>query len=76
MDIRELDLQWLRGLFGVVLQEPVLFDATVFENIRMGRVNATPADVEAAARLADAYEFITKLPHVSRVDFFAHTDIS
>jgi len=53
----------LRENIAVVLQETLVFDATVFENIAYGREGATRADVEAAARAADAHDFISSLPN-------------
>lgn len=49
----------------MVGQEPVLFNATVRDNIRYGREGATDADIEASAKQAYAHEFIMKLPKVS-----------
>ena len=63
-DIRQLDLRWLRSQIGVVHQEPVLFSGTVAENIAIGRLSATQEEIEAAARMADAHDFIAKLPQV------------
>lgn len=57
-DYRELPLAWLRGKLGYVLQQPYLFTGTIRENIRYGRLDATDAEVEEAARLARAHEFI------------------
>jgi ATP-binding cassette subfamily B protein len=61
-DLRSLDASWLRRQVGVVSQEPVLFATTVAENIRYGRPEATDAEVEAAARAANAHLFITRFP--------------
>lgn len=61
VDVRDRDLQELRGHIGFVPQTPVLFDDTVGENIRLGALAATPADVETAARIADADTFIGRL---------------
>ncbi len=61
-DIRELTLDQLRGLIAVVSQDTYLFHGTVEENLRMGKSDATPAELQAAARAANAEEFITKLP--------------
>jgi ABC-type multidrug transport system fused ATPase/permease subunit len=61
-DIGAYTLADLRENIAVVLQETLVFDATVFDNIAYGRVGATRADVEAAARAADAHDFITALP--------------
>jgi ATP-binding cassette subfamily B protein len=62
-DLRDLDPQWLRRHIGVVAQEPILFSASVAENIRYGRDGASDAEVEAAARTANAHAFITGFPH-------------
>lgn len=58
----ELDPQWLRGQVGVVAQEPLLFSTSIAENIRYGRPEASDAEVEAAARLANADTFVRQLP--------------
>jgi ATP-binding cassette subfamily B protein len=52
----------LRGQMGVVFQENFLFDTTVRENIRLGRPDATDAEVEAAARAAEVHDFVVGLP--------------
>jgi len=61
-DIREYTLRSLRPQISVVLQDAVLFATTVSENIAFGTPDATPARIEAAARLANAHPFITDLP--------------
>lgn len=61
-DIREFTLDSVRAQVSVVLQDPFLFAATVGENIALGRPDATPQEIEAAARLAHAEEFIQRLP--------------
>jgi ATP-binding cassette subfamily B protein len=61
-DIRELDARWLRTRIGTVAQEPVLFSTTIAANIRYGRPDATDDEVEAAARAANAHDFIIDLP--------------
>jgi ATP-binding cassette subfamily B protein len=61
-DVRDVTLTSLRRAIGIVSQDPFLFSATVFENIAFGRPLATPAEVERAARLAQAHEFVTRLP--------------
>ncbi|XP_068092086.1 ATP-dependent translocase ABCB1-like isoform X2 [Hyperolius riggenbachi] len=61
-DIRTLNVKWLRDNIGVVSQEPVLFGTTIGENIRFGRDGVTEQDIEQAAREANAYDFISKLP--------------
>jgi ATP-binding cassette subfamily B protein/subfamily B ATP-binding cassette protein MsbA len=67
-DIRELRLRSYRDLLAIVQQEVFLFDGSVRDNIAYARHNATDADVEDAARRANAHEFITKLP--DRYDTF------
>jgi ATP-binding cassette, subfamily B, bacterial len=61
-DIREFRLKSYRGLLAIVQQEVFLFDGSVRENIAYGRHDATDAEVEDAARRANAHEFIVKLP--------------
>jgi len=60
IDYRERSLRWLHGSLGMVLQQPHLFSGTIRENIRYGRLNATDAEVEAAARMTNAHTFIEK----------------
>ena len=62
MDVRDLSRQGLRSSIAMVLQEAFLFSGTVAENIRYGRLEATQAEVEAAARAVNAHEFISGLP--------------
>ena len=62
IDIRSMDLTWLRSQIGLVSQEPSLFDGTIGENILYGRPGATQQEVEAAARAANAHDFICRLP--------------
>ena len=61
-DVREVELTSLRREIGIVAQDPFLFSATVRENIAFGAPGATDEDVERAARLAQADEFIAELP--------------
>ena len=62
VDVRDCTLDSLRAQFAAVLQESVLFGVSVRENIALGAADATPADVERAARAAGAHEFIAELP--------------
>lgn len=63
LDIRTLDPSWLRGhVIGFISQEPVLFGTSVMENIRFGKPSATDAEVTAAAKQANAHNFITGFP--------------
>jgi ATP-binding cassette subfamily B protein len=62
IDIRQLDLHDLRAAIGIVPQDTVIFSANALENIRYGRIDATDAEVIAAAKMAAAHEFIESLP--------------
>ena len=62
-DVREYRLQGLRDLMGFVLQDTVLFRGTVGENIAYGRPSATDAEIVEAAMLANAHEFIARMPN-------------
>jgi len=62
IDLRRIRRDSLRSSLGIVLQDTVLFSETVRENIRYGRLTATDAEVEAAARTANADLFIQRLP--------------
>jgi ATP-binding cassette subfamily B protein len=62
VDVRDVTLRSLRRAIGVVSQDPFLFSATVRENIAFGLVDATDEQVEEAARIAQAAEFIERLP--------------
>ena len=61
-DIRDLTFDQLRGRIAVVNQDTYLFHGTVEDNLRMGKPEATAAELEAAARAANAHDFITQLP--------------
>jgi ATP-binding cassette, subfamily B, bacterial len=61
-DLRGVTQRTLRDHISLVPQEPVLFEASIAENIRYGRLDATDEEVEAAAQAANAHDFITRLP--------------
>jgi ATP-binding cassette subfamily B protein/subfamily B ATP-binding cassette protein MsbA len=61
-DIRDFRLRTYRGLLAIVQQDVFLFDGSVRDNIAYGRHDATDAEVEDAARRANAHEFIVRLP--------------
>lgn len=67
-DIRQLKIRDLRALMGIVSQEAILFNDTVRNNIAFGDETATDADIEAAARAANAHEFIVKMPEGYRTN--------
>jgi ATP-binding cassette subfamily B protein/subfamily B ATP-binding cassette protein MsbA len=62
-DVRDLTLKSLRRQISLVLQESFLFPMTIAENIAYGRAEATPDEVIAAARAANAHDFIMRQPH-------------
>jgi ATP-binding cassette subfamily B protein len=62
IELRELKQSSLRRHIGVVLQEPLLFNDTVRNNIAYGKPEATPAEVEAAAKAGNAHKFIMSMP--------------
>jgi ATP-binding cassette subfamily B multidrug efflux pump len=61
-DVRDLDLAALRRRIGIVMQDTVLFSGSVRDNIRYGRPEAPDADVIAAAKAAQAHDFISSMP--------------
>ncbi|XP_063158096.1 ATP-binding cassette sub-family B member 5 [Candoia aspera] len=61
-DIQTLNVKWMRENLGIVSQEPVLFATTIAGNIRYGRDDITDAEIEQAAKEANAYDFISSLP--------------
>ena len=63
VDLRHLQLRWIRGKIGLVGQEPALFAATIRENIAYGKESATVEEIRAAAELANAAKFIDKMPN-------------
>jgi ABC-type multidrug transport system fused ATPase/permease subunit len=63
VDVRDYKLQWLRSQIGYVLQETVLFRGTVHDNIAYGKAGATREEIIEAAKLANADEFISRMPH-------------
>jgi len=68
VDLRDYRLADLRDQFALVLQEPLLLSTTVRENIAYGRSGATDVEIESAARLANAHEFIERLPQGYRTE--------
>jgi ATP-binding cassette subfamily B protein len=62
VDVRDYHLTTLRGAIGVIPQDPFLFSTTVRENIAFGRPGMSDEEVERVARLAQAHEFVERLP--------------
>ena len=67
VDIRDLNIGWLRSQIGIVSQEPVLFDTSIAENIRYGALfkEVSHDEVLSAAKAANIHSFIESLPQVS-----------
>ncbi len=63
-DLKSLNVAWLRSHIGIVSQEPVLFTGSIEENIRFGKLDATDEEVQRAAKMANAHDFIMALPEV------------
>mmetsp|Transcript_57295 Transcript_57295/g.121590 ORF Transcript_57295/g.121590 Transcript_57295/m.121590 type:complete len:205 (-) Transcript_57295:441-1055(-) len=61
-DIQDLDVEWLRSQIGLVGQEPILFHASIFDNVAYGKPNATREEVVEACVAANAHRFILDLP--------------
>jgi ATP-binding cassette subfamily B protein len=61
VDYRDRSLRWLQSQLGIVLQQPHLFSGTIGENIRYGKLDASQMEIEDAAKLASAHEFISAL---------------
>lgn len=61
-DLKDLNVRWYRDQIGYVGQEPLLFEATIAENIAYGAPGVTREQIEEAARQANAYDFIMKFP--------------
>ncbi|XP_019084619.1 PREDICTED: ABC transporter B family member 5 [Camelina sativa] len=62
VDLKEFQVKWIRGKIGLVSQEPVLFSSSIKENIGYGKESATVEEIKAAAKIANAANFIDKLP--------------
>jgi ABC-type multidrug transport system fused ATPase/permease subunit len=62
VDVRSITLESLRQQTSIVLQEPLLFSGTIADNIRYGRLDASPDDVISAAQAANAHDFVMRLP--------------
>jgi len=61
-DIRKVTVESLRAQVGVMMQDPFVFSGTIADNIRYGRLDATAAEIQDAARAVRAHEFISELP--------------
>ncbi|OFX83432.1 MAG: hypothetical protein A2W99_12215 [Bacteroidetes bacterium GWF2_33_16] len=63
INLKDYKIDHVRKLIGYVNQQPIIFNDTIYNNIVFGKKNVLPEDVEAAARLANAHEFISKRKH-------------
>ncbi|XP_072174900.1 ATP-dependent translocase ABCB1-like [Diadema setosum] len=61
-EITDLNVRWLREKIGVVSQEPILFNCSIEENIAYGRAGVTKEEIVQATKMANAHDFISKLP--------------
>lgn len=64
VDLKKMNLRWIRGEIGLVSQEPILFTATIKDNISYGNEKATDEEIVTALKLANAEKFIAKMPTV------------
>lgn len=64
INLKDFQLKWIREKIGLVSQEPVLFSASIKDNIAYGKSGATREEIRAAVELANAAKFIDKLPKV------------
>jgi len=63
INIKDLDLQSLRGLMGLVTQDSILFNESIKANISLGKLDATDEEIIEALKIANAYEFVQNLPN-------------
>jgi ATP-binding cassette subfamily B (MDR/TAP) protein 1 len=73
-DLRSLNVNWLRSQIGLVGQEPVLFGGTIADNIAYGKPGATREEIEEAAKMANAHNFIMEFPKGYETDVGAKGD--
>jgi ATP-binding cassette subfamily B protein len=61
-DVKDINPKWIREKIGIVPQKSILFTGTIMDNIKWGKENATMEEIETAARVAQAHDFIIALP--------------
>ena len=69
VDLKDLNVKWLRQHTGTVSQEPILFACSIKDNIRYGRMDVTDEQIQAAAVEANAHDFISALPKVKLTSY-------
>lgn len=67
IDLKKLQLRWIRSKIGLVSQEPILFATTIRENIVYGKEDASDEEIRTAVKLASATRFVDKLPQVLKL---------
>lgn len=72
IDLRDLDLEWLRAQIGYVTQEPILFATSIRENMLLGKSDASQEDMEEALKKAEAWSFISELK--DKLDTYVGTE--
>ena len=70
VNLKEFRLRWIRAKIGLVSQEPILFTASIKDNIAYGKDDATNEEIKSACELANAAKFINKLPQVPPYHIF------
>lgn len=65
-----MNVGWIRSQIGIVTQELAVFSGSIEDNIRLGKPNATDDEIQAAAKIANAHEFIMALPEVLHIKCF------
>ncbi|KAH9253392.1 hypothetical protein BASA81_008743 [Batrachochytrium salamandrivorans] len=73
VDVRDLNLEWLRSQIGIVSQEPSLFQGTISDNIRNGKMDATEDEVVEAAKMANCHDFIMKFPNAYQTEILQNS---
>ena len=65
VDLKDLNVRWLRSHIGLVAQTPNLFNVTIEDNVRMGKLDASFKEIKASCMKANAHSFISELRQVS-----------
>lgn len=73
--LEDLNIDWLRNNVGIVQQEPVLFNATIEENLRIGKPDIGHEKMVEVCKMANAHDFIMKLPKVLQAPNRRHSGL-